>query len=197
MNMVQIALRLLAVSALATAPNQATAKPAPAALVEIEGQTSGLKSTSTALALSLFGTAVPMTIWIAASAGKSGGPYENDARGLLFFGSLAVGPSLGHFYAGHPGHAFAGIGVRSLALVGLSGACQIWKVNGNSQISVAFPLALISLVVGLYDTVHDIATAPASARSHNAKVMAQRAVAVSLAPIGSAHAPGLRVDVLL
>jgi hypothetical protein len=170
----RFALAAFLVASLASLPHAARGEePAPA-----------IKSPSGAFLYSFLGTVVPGAVALAAS-----GP-EDDATALLFLGGAVVGPSFGHFYAGRPGRAFAGIGIRSASVLGLAIAVGTSWDNPNTGSDV---LAVASLVVGGGSMIFDIADAPHSARLHNQKANAVR-VSVSPAAIGPDHAPGMRVD---
>ena len=171
----------MALSLGACVPNARAAELTPAD--ESDGD---MKSGSTAFVLSFLGTAVPVVMGVAGSSATS----DDAASGLLVLSAYMVGPSLGHFYAGRPGRAFLGIGVRTLALVGAGAAVATSWDNPNSGSDA---LAIASLLVGGGSAIVDIAGASGSARAHNEKMRKDR---LSLTPalIGPTRAPGLRAD---
>lgn len=144
----------------------------------------GLKSETTALMWSLLGTVLPAGAMILASSAES----NNPAPGLLFLGAVLVGPSLGHFYANRSGRALAGMGIRTLAMVGLVGGfAAAWNNNsGGDELMVA------GLVLWGTTLAWDIIAAPHSARVHNAKIRRHR-VAIGLGP--TIEAPGVQLSI--
>ena len=141
------------------------------------------RSESKALLLSLVATVVPGTLSALAMSESS----ENRGADLVFLGSVVVGPSLGHFYAGRPGRALLGMGIRTAALVGLSAAVAI---SWDEESTGGDGLALASLGIGAASIVWDIATAPASARRYNDTHRENR-LSIGLGAVGSA--PGILV----
>jgi hypothetical protein len=141
------------------------------------------RSESKALLLSLLATAVPAALSAYAISESEG----SEGASLVLLGSLVVGPSLGHFYAGKPGRALLGMGIRSAALFGLAGAVAMsWdeeSAGGNT-------LAVASLGIGAASIVWDIASAPASARRYN-ETHGENRLSIGLGPVGSA--PGILV----
>src|SRR5262245_3082701 len=146
----------------------------------------GYKSPDHALLWSFLGTAVPV-----------GGAFIGDQQGwgsataILGLGGAVVGPSLGHFYAQRPGRAWLGIGVRTLALGGLALSAQNLL---SEETSGGDAMLVLSFVAGTGMAVYDIATAPKSAKAHNAQLQAVR-ITVSPVLLGQEKAPGVRVDV--
>jgi hypothetical protein len=137
-----------------------------AAAVQLAAQSTvaampSVKSPGTAFMLSFAATAIPFAI--AAKTGDGGA----SAGGLVLF-SMIVGPSIGHFYAGQSGRAFAGIGVRVGILALTAGAAaQSGGCNGDF---ICIPPAVI--IGGLAEGVAmiaDIVTAPHSANLTNEK----------------------------
>ncbi len=124
-----------------------------------------LKSGKTALLLSLLGTAVPLAatlpfIW------ESSGTSLAHTSAVVGVGAIVIGPSLGHFYAGRPGRAFGGIGLRVLAgagvaVAGLGSGAEGGATSGQAALGVA------GAIVGAASAIWDIASAPHSARVHN------------------------------
>ena len=78
----------------------------------------GLKSPTTAFLWSFLGTAVPAAVgaWDVYRAESS----DSWIPGIMLVGGLAIGPSLGHFYADRPGRAWVGIGIRLVAGAGIA-----------------------------------------------------------------------------
>jgi hypothetical protein len=96
---------------------------------------------------------------------------------------LIVGPSLGHFYAAHPGRALLGIGVRTLASVGIAaaGAEALGEGGGDSLEALGY----VGFAVGAASLIWDIATAPHSAHAHNDQVRhGQMTISPSFGPAG-------------
>jgi hypothetical protein len=150
-----------------------------------------LKSETAALLWSLFGTAVPVLISTSEAFGPSSGPGDGEGAALMFLGAVIIGPSLGHFYAKNPNRAFRGIGLRSLAVVGLVGAIAAnW--NGESNEGIAFGIASLGLGAGVM--IWDIASAPDSARDHNEEIQ-QRRMGLGIIPPIDGRAPGLFASV--
>lgn len=171
---------LIAVSLVSCAP-RARAQEFPASADSLRG----MKSGSTAFLLSFLGTAVPI-----GSAVLAASRAQDGSAGALILGGYMLGPSLGHFYAGRPGRAFAGIGIRTIALIGLGAAIVATWNNDNSA---GDALGGASVALGTIFALADIVDASRSARLHNEKVPRNR-LTITPAAIGSMRAPGLRVD---
>ncbi len=108
---------------------------------------------------------------------------------FVFLGAL-VGPSTGHFYAGKPGRALRGIGIRTAAMAGMGAAfAMAWNRTDSNAEGLAYASAAIYSVSALVD----IATAPGSARAHNQRI-ARSHLNVAPVAIGPDRTPGLRVD---
>ena len=98
---------------------------------------------------------------------------------------MAIGPSLGHFYAARPGRALGGIGLRTLALLGVAGGVAVaW----DSEDAGGGALALLGLGLCGTSLIADIATAPHSVQIHNDNMQEGR-IAFGITP--SRHTPGL------
>src|SRR4051812_27483874 len=79
----------------------------------------GSKSASGAVLFSLLGTAVPITAGsIVASSNEIN--LDDGFPSSLVIGGFVLGPSVGHFYAGKRGRALVGIGLRTLAVLGMA-----------------------------------------------------------------------------
>jgi hypothetical protein len=176
-------------SPLNTPAGAGTAAPVPAPAEAVSGT---YKNPSTALALSLGGTLGSMAL-IAV-----GGTSE-ELGGLSAAGSLGLwlAPSFGHWYVGKgwtPGLKWrlAGAGAVTLGIMWIVTDCI-----GSSCTDDFHPGAMLAIgggvaVVG--GMVHDIATAPAAAREHNARLDAGRIQNVTVRPtLGSGRA-GLAVS---
>lgn len=139
--------------------------------------TAGDRSEHMATLLSLLGTAPAL---IAAPA-----TFRDDdtaAAPLLLVGSLLIGPSLGHFYAGCPGRAALGIGLRAAAIAGVAGAVS---VSWSSDSPGGDALGVVSLMLFAGSAIYDITTASKSARMHNERINARRLKVGVLPPTGS------------
>jgi hypothetical protein len=148
------------------------------------------KSGRTAFLSSFLTTAVLGTAAVLVKT-NTGDQSTQSALGTttaLGIAAYLAGPSIGHFYAGRPGRAWAGVGVRGLIGLGFTAtaAASIDEDVNNDQDALIVAL----LVAGAGAMVFDIATAPHSAHVHNEKV---RRMSISPASVGGA--PGLRVDV--
>src|SRR5262249_19525132 len=126
----------------------------------------GYKSPKRAFLCSFVGTAVPL-----AGAFVGGKQGWGTATAILGFGGALAGPSFGHFYAQRPGRAWLGIGVRTLALGGLALSAQNLLSEETSGGDV---MLVLSFVAGTGMAAYDIATAPKSAKAHNAQLQAAR-----------------------
>jgi hypothetical protein len=146
------------------------------------------RSESTALLWSLLATVVPAVLTAPTTFGESEGSGDGAGAAFIFLGSVMVGPSLGHFYAGCPGRAMAGIGIRTAALIGLSAAIAATWDGDSSGGNV---LAFTSLGIGAGFIVWDIASAPGSARRYNESHRRSQ-VSLGLGPVGSTGVPGVR-----
>jgi hypothetical protein len=150
----------------------------------------GMKSESTATTYSIGGTVVPILAGAAVASVDTRDTGGGGAAVLILSGYIA-GPSAGHFYAGRPGRALLGVGIRSAALVGVAYALtDALDEEGDSS-----PLfGTVCLLGGVSSMLIDMGDAAKSARIHNEKIRQQRA---SLLPamIGQRRAPGVRLDV--
>jgi len=115
-----------------------------------------LKSESTALTLSVVGTTLPIPlIFLAAAASGPGG----DADFLAWAGvsSLAIGPSLGYFYADSKGRGWSGIGIRAIGLAAIFGGEGGFLSAAGAGIFIA-------------STVYDLVQVKSAVRRHNLRV---------------------------
>jgi len=155
-------------------------------------------SESVALNRSLWGTIVPIGLGLAmaASSGNEGpnGNAEIGALGFVSFtGGLVVGPSLGYFYAGQPGRAWLGVGLRTLGFGGLIAAVAAsWDCYG-AECAKARAAAAVGSALTLGWVIYDIATVRGAVRRHNEVA---QGVSVRVAPTYSSrrHAAGVSVQ---
>jgi len=149
----------------------------------------GFKSGTTALMWSLLGTIVPVGAGVLGASMAAEGSSD-PTPGLLFLGGMLVGPALGHFYAGRPGRALAGIGVRTVSLAGLLGGfAASWNNNSGGD-----ALFLAGLVLSATAVAWDIAKAPHSAEVHNRTIQPGR-VTIAFSPLH--NAAGVRIGARL
>ena len=151
-----------------------------------EEETPGTKSETTALLLSFLGTATA-----GACAPLVFESTSSDPAAYVLVGALLIGPSLGHFYAGRPGPAFAGIGIRLLAgaavaVGGLASTSEAGATSGSDAI------AAIGAIVGGASVIYDILRAPHSARVHNDEVRQNR-IGFGITPAVGSSGVGLSV----
>ena len=135
----------------------------PDAARSAEERVPGMKSGTTAFLWSFLGTFVPAT-----AGGLSlyrGGASDSNVPGIVLAGGVILGPSLGHFYAARPGRALAGIGIRTLASVGIAAALMEIAAEGNETNFAT--LGAFGVIVGGASLAWDIIKAPHSARVHN------------------------------
>ena len=120
------------------------------------------KSEGAALAWSLGGTLGPIGAGLLLALPSDGAVGGGVA---LFLAGSIVGPSLGHFYANHPGRGAVGIAVRTGAgLATLWGIrCGFTEAYCNSEPAFGY----VGLAVALVSIIYDVGTAPASARRYN------------------------------
>jgi len=149
-------------------------------------ETPGTKSETTALLLSFLGTATA-----GACAPLVFESTSSDPAAYVLVGALIIGPSLGHFYAGRPGPAFAGIGIRLLAgaavaVGGLAASSEAGATSGSDAI------AAVGVIVGGASVIYDILRAPHSARVHNDE-MRQSRIGFGITPRVGSMGVGLSV----
>jgi hypothetical protein len=141
-------------------------------------------SESTALWLSLGGTAVSWTMLIAGLKANDDNPAADRIAEIGAFGTLFA-PTLGHWYAREIvtrglGLRLAGLGALmfgTILVLGCEDECSSWPLEG----------ALL-LGTGLYvaGTIDDVATAPGAARRYN-----QRFSGLAIAPMIRRDAAGV------
>lgn len=137
------------------------------------------KSEGAALAWSLGGTLGPVGAGLLIALPSDGA--VGIGVGLFLAGSI-VGPSLGHFYANHPGQGAVGIAIRTGAgLATLWGIrCGYTEAYCESQPAFAY----VGLAVAFVSIIYDVSTAPASARRYN-----QRRISLSIQSIRGETGP--------
>jgi len=129
---------------------------APADSIHPGSPTPELKSENGALARSLLGTLVPVATIVFAGPG------------------LIVGPSTGYFYAGMPGRAWIGIGIRVIGVGGIASSFIIcgWDCGpGQSGYNEAWAVFLASAGIVTVSAIYDIATVKAAVRNRNNALM--------------------------
>ncbi|MCI0330502.1 MAG: hypothetical protein L0196_06060 [candidate division Zixibacteria bacterium] len=153
------------------------------------------KSEGTAVALSLGGTIVPITLGLVVA---TQGP--NDAGivpGVVLMGSGVVfGPSLGYFYGGRPGRGLSGIGIRLGLSAATLGATYIAGTStdgwdGLDRAAVAF---FIGSGVVAAAAVADVLLVPKAVRKHN-RSLQEKALTIAPAYFAQHGAPGVKVQV--
>ena len=115
-----------------------------------------LKSENAALTASLMLTLLPTATLVFAAPG------------------LIVGPSAGYFYAGMPGRAWRGIGLRLAGVGGMIGSFGIcgWDCGpGDSGYGIAWAVFAISAGVTTGSAIYDIATVKTAVRKHNSALL--------------------------
>ncbi len=91
---------------------------------------------------------------------------------VLTVPALIAGPSAGYFYGGLNGRAWAGIGIRTLALGGMFSAFGIcgWDCGpGESAYNIAWAVFIGSGAILAGSAIYDIATVKEAVRNHNAR----------------------------
>lgn len=147
-----------------------------------------MKSGTTAFLCSFLATTVPA---VAAGLEVWEGSSDSKLPGAIFVGAAVLGPSTGHFYAGRPGRALAGIGLRVLTGAGVAAA--ILSEDSESGDNSLEGLGIVSAVLGGAVVVWDIVDAPHSAHVHNERLRQGR-VGLGLIPSPDGPGLGLRVD---
>ena len=147
------------------------------------------KNPTTALSLSVLGTAAGLGIMVAGAETDSGG------LALLGLATTLVGPSMGHFYAGEHGRGLAQTGVRA-AGTGVTVGAAFWlllecfpfpgtECEGGTGPAIAMASGL-AVVAG--SALYSIYDAPRAARRHNAR--ARRLVLAPAPVVGPDHSSG-------
>jgi len=123
-----------------------------------------LKSESTALLGSLACTVAPLIL-----AGTLVSGNSEDFGLCIGFGSVVLGPSLGHFYAEQPGRGIRGIMIRTSIVAGATGFGYLATRDSDPD-SRGFTVMGAILLGGLLSCAHgvyDICTTPSSVRKYN------------------------------
>jgi hypothetical protein len=121
-----------------------------------------LKSEGAAFALALAGTLLPWGLVALAFPSDN-----NDSLIGLSFLACSLGPSPGYFYAGLPGRAWGGIGIRALGLGAfLVGVAIAWD-EGDEILPTALVIGGVVVYVG--STIFDLAGVTKAVRKNNAR----------------------------
>jgi hypothetical protein len=115
-----------------------------------------LKSEGAALRYSLLGTLLPVATLVFAGPG------------------LIVGPSAGYFYAGMPGRAWTGIGIRTIGVGGIVSSFIIcgWDCGpGQSGYNEAWAVFIAGAGIVTISAIYDIGTVEAAVRKRNNSLM--------------------------
>lgn len=186
---------IAAVAALAAlaAPTDGAAQSPAGATVPTVTSLPGMRSPGSATMLSLAGTLVPTALGIVLmdSDGGNGGV---GLGGLLFTYGIYFGPATGYWYAGAPGPAFKGVGIRfgislatTAAMLGIcsGGGCDmLW--GDDSALGAALAVGAVGVAAIVYSAIHDIADADNRVRRRNAEVIARHdATRLAIVPIVS------------
>jgi len=150
----------------------------------------GYRSPGTAILLSTVATVVPLAIGIATAAHDDARGNDSAAPALLILGGYFLGPAVGHVYAGRPGRAAAGIGMRTLGTFAVSAAIA---ASWNGENTGADAVGLVGAGTSTFFLVYDIVRAGHSATVTNTKLAAR----ASVRPAVISSAPGVRVSVAL
>ena len=150
----------------------------------------GLKSGTSAFLWSFLGTAVPVLggAWDVYRENSS----DSVVPGIMVVGGLLFGPSLGHFYAGRPGPALVGIGIRTVAGLGVAVAAAE-QLGEGTDYQLEW-LAVAGALLGGASLVWDIARAPHSAGVHNDQLR-QSHMTIGVTPSIGAAGFGLCAEV--
>ncbi len=154
------------------------------------------KATLISLGHTLIPTAAGLAIAVLGSSNVEG------SRAILAFGSmtygLAIGPSMGNFYAKDYARGTAGVGVRIVAAGLVASSIGQAMANGNddeydgSNDGKVATLFFGGLALYFGSTIWNIATAPSSARRYNSKQGLQ--IAPSYNPLDKSYHVGLQLS---
>jgi hypothetical protein len=150
----------------------------------------GMKSESTATALSFAGTAVPITLGILLANSDDDGGASSLGLALVSYG-VYFGPATGYWYAGASGAGWKGTAVRlgiSLATVGITAAiCSADNCDfDDDSFTVAGIVSLVAVGAITYSMIRDIAGADNQVRSYNEELAAsqeQESPRLTIAPV--------------
>lgn len=153
-----------------------------------------LMSEGTATQLSVFGTLIPIGLGAFIASSRHGrehqfqyvrewsvdtvtvthyeGPNQTLPK-ILISSGLIIGPSLGYFYAGRPGRAFAGMGLRTAigfgALIGAFATCGWGCGPGEGAYNAAWGIMALGGAVVVGSAIHDISKVDDAVRAQNQK----------------------------
>lgn len=116
-----------------------------------------IKSENTALNYSLLLTLVPTATLVLAAPG------------------LIIGPSTGYFYAGMPGRAWTGIGIRVVGIGGMISSFAIcgWDCGpGDKAYNIAWAAFLSGAAITVGSAIYDIGTVKKAVRRKNEELTA-------------------------
>jgi hypothetical protein len=134
-------------------------------------------SETTALALSLGGTAASWTLMVMGGAGG------NEGTAVLGFLGTFLAPSMGHWYRGTV--ATRGMAFRALGLISLTYGF-LRAIKGEGETDTVMLLAYGGLALYAGGTIDDIVSAPIRVRQHN-----RRLQQLQLAPMPAPGGIGL------
>jgi len=137
-----------------------------------------IKSESTALNYSLLLTLVP------------------TATLFLVVPGLIVGPSTGYFYAGMPGRAWTGIGLRTVGIGGMVSSFAIYGMNcgpGQDAYNLAWAVFITGAAITAGSAIYDISTVKAAVRRKN-EALSSALGRIMLAYFADSKAFGLRMQ---
>jgi len=158
------------------------------------------KSPGKAALISLGHTLIPTAAGLGiATIGSSN---VEGSRAVLAFGSmtygLAIGPSMGNFYAKDYARGMAGIGLRIVAAGLVASSIGQGMANGNddeydgSDDGKVATMFLGGLALYFGSTIWNIATAPSSVRRYNSKQGLQ--IAPSYNPLDKSYRVGVQLS---
>jgi hypothetical protein len=139
-----------------------------------------LKSESTALKYSLYGTLVPIGTGLAI--------HDITGARLIVIGAL-IGPSLGYFYGGEPRRAMIGIGVRvGIGAVTVVAAIAVGDAAAKSDpgsfagTGEAMGVLAVGSIIVIIHAIHDITKVKSVVAKHNLEFIRQNQTSVTLVP---------------
>jgi hypothetical protein len=139
------------------------------------------KSIASAYMLTLAATAVPVAVAaLGIPEGEQAHPYRAAALGTIGLAGLVLGPSAGHWYAGHK--LTTGLVLRLGAAAGF--ATLTIKNPGNDEIGFIIVGSIVTAGLWEVGLIWDLATLPRAVRSHNNRRL-------QVAPLVAPNATGL------
>jgi hypothetical protein len=96
---------------------------------------------------------------------------------VLAVPGIIVGPSTGYFFAGMPGRAWTGIGIRIAAIGGMISSFAIcgWDCGpGDEAYNIAWAAFLTGAAITVGSAIYDIGTVKKAVRRKNAERMTAR-----------------------